>query len=228
MIKIILLDIEGTTTSISFVHDVLFPYAKSNLAEFIKNNITNVKVIECLEETKKTVNTENAEKIDNNKAVSTLLNWIDIDRKHHALKTLQGLIWKKGYENGDYKAHIYDDVLPCLKEWKDQGKKIAIYSSGSVAAQKLLFKYTLAGDLTPYVSNYFDLTIGAKKKLESYLNITKQLSLNANEIMFLSDNVEELDAAKSVGLKTTQLVRPGTDPCHNHTIAKDFTTVECE
>lgn len=226
MPKAILMDIEGTTTSISFVHDVLFPYAKSHLSVFVQNNINDDKVKSCLEHTKETVNKEESRDINDDETITTLLHWIDTDRKHPALKTLQGFIWKNGYESCDYTAHVYDDVLPCMKKWSESGIIMAIYSSGSITAQKLLFKYTNDGDLTPFISNYFDLSIGRKQSPDSYANIVQSLNMDAKEILFLSDTVEELDAAKSINIKTTQLVRPGTNPCKNHPTVKDFTEID--
>ncbi len=223
MIKTVLLDIEGTTTSISFVHDTLFPYAKSRLADFVSENITNSDVAKCVEETRCTVRDEEAKEIDNAGAIKTLLQWIDTDRKHPALKALQGYIWKNGYETGDYTAHVYDDVKAYMQKWKEKGLTIAIYSSGSVNAQKLLFKYTCSGDLTPLISHYFDLSIGGKKDNASYSHIAHQIGVNVDEILFLSDSVEELDAAKSAGFSSTQLVRPGTDRCNSHPAVADFT-----
>ena len=220
------MDIEGTTTSISFVHNVLFPYTKEHLVGFINNNISDMYVIECLKSTKDTVRLEESKDIDDTEAVKTLLHWINIDRKHPALKTLQGLVWKDGYSNSNFTAHIYDDVLPCIKRWKESGKVLAIYSSGSVEAQKLLFKHTCFGNLTKYISLYFDLSTGSKQDPDSYKMITDRLFTECSNILFLSDSADELDAAKSAGLKTTQLVRKGTHPCSNHRNAKDFTEVE--
>ena len=228
MAKYILLDIEGTTTSISFVHDILFPYTKKHLAEFIDNNITDKYVIECLKNTKETVRLEESKDIDNAEAVKTLQHWINIDRKHHALKTLQGLVWKDGYCNSNFTAHIYDDVLPCIKKWKDSGKVIAVYSSGSVEAQKLLFKHTCFGDLTRYISYYFDLSTGSKQDPDAYKRITGRLSTNSRDILFLSDSTDELDAAMSTGIETIQLIRKGTLPCTNHKKAKDFTEIKVD
>ena len=228
MSKYILMDIEGTTTSISFVHDVLFPYTRKHLAEFINNNITDKCVIECLNDTKETVRLEESRDIDTTEAVKTLLHWINIDRKHPALKTLQGLVWKDGYSNSNFTAHIYDDVIPCIQKWHDSGKVLAIYSSGSVEAQKLLFKHTCFGDLTKYISHYFDLQTGRKQEPDSYRRITDRLSAESSDILFLSDSADELNAAISAGLRTTQLIRKGTHPCTNHRNAKDFTEVEID
>ncbi len=224
-IKVVLLDIEGTTTSISFVHDVLFPYAKSKLPNFVSSNLTDKNVLLCLQATIDTVYEEQERVIDTDEAVKTLLAWIKIDRKHSALKTLQGLIWRDGYESGQYTAHVYDDVLANIRRWFDMGIKIAIYSSGSVEAQKLLFKYTSSGDLTSYISNYFDLAVGRKDEAASYLNVIKVLDVDASQILFLSDSETELDAANSVKIVTKQVLRSGTAPCDNHPKVENFENV---
>lgn len=222
MIKKILLDIEGTTTSISFVHDVLFPYAKLHLFDFVRNNITNIQIKEIINDTIKTIYEEDGKSITEDEAIKVLLHWIDIDRKHNALKILQGIIWKSGYENGDYKAHVYNDVLPCIKEWISSGMSIYIYSSGSVKAQKLLFKHTECGDLTPFISGYFDLLVGNKQDCNSYVKIIDQIKEEPKNILFLSDSVNELDAAMLANMSTTQLVRPGTSLCQNHPTVNNF------
>jgi enolase-phosphatase E1 len=156
--------------------------------------------------------------------IRTLLEWIASDRKHTALKKLQGLIWKHGFESGAYISSLYDDVYPCLKKWRERNIDLAIYSSGSVQAQKLLFGHTKEGDLTPLFSNYFDTQVGHKQSEDSYTNIRK--SVPSNEVWFLSDVPEELDAAKAAGIHTVQLVRPGTKACNHHPTAKDFFEVD--
>lgn len=226
MIKVLLLDIEGTTTSISFVVDVLFPYAKSHLTDFVRCNLSNSEVFDCVNVAIKTVFEEDGKEIDTDEAIKTFSHWISTDRKHPALKKLQGFIWKDGYTNGDYTAHIYDDVLPSLKKWKDTGVVVAIYSSGSIEAQKLLFKYTCFGDLTPLISNYFDLSTGNKYEAGSYSTIVNNLNVDSSEVLFLSDSVQELNAAKSIGVQTIQLLRPGTLPCDNHQTRRDFSEIE--
>ena len=132
------------------------------------------------------------------------------------------MIWKDGYEKGDYISELYDDVFPTIKKWKDEGSKISIYSSGSIQAQKLLFKYTGDGDLTPLFSSYYDTTVGHKRETSSYINIVEDLKTAPKNVWFLSDISEELDAAKASGMNTIQLVRPGTTVCDNHAACKDF------
>lgn len=222
MISYILLDIEGTTTPISFVHQVLFPYSASNLADYIKLHANDADVQNGVESTKKTVLEEEGKTIDDDAAINQLLFWIKTDRKHPALKKLQGMIWQHGYESRAFTSEIYDDVLPVLSQWKETGKALGIYSSGSAKAQQLLFRHTGAGDLTPLFSDYFDTDIGHKREKASYHNILLKLNLSGPDVAFLSDVKEELDAAKENSLHTIQLVRPGTQPCHDHLRAETF------
>lgn len=226
MIKFILMDIEGTTTAISFVHEVLFPYASAHLENYIQAHTTDPRVLAELKAVKQTVLEEKKESISNEQAIRQLLTWIKEDRKHTALKNLQGYLWKEGYKKGEYRGHIYDDVLPVIKNWKAAGIQMGIYSSGSVEAQQLLFGFSDKGDLTPYFSAYFDTQIGHKREKQSYQNIQKRLNLPADTILFLSDVEPELDAAKLAGFKTIQIVRPGTPPTERHSRASDFR--ECD
>ncbi len=226
MIRFILMDIEGTTTSISFVHEVLFPYASKHLEDFIQKNLTDPKVRRELDSVKRTVLEEDQKQLTDQEAAGQLLNWIKADRKHTALKNLQGYLWKEGYETGRYKGHVYDDVLPALKVWTSHGIQLGIYSSGSVEAQKLLFGYSEKGDLTPYFSAYFDTNVGHKREEPSYRKIQQSLNWPAESILFLSDVEAELDAARSAGLQTIQLVRPGTQPSDRHTLVHSFDEID--
>ncbi len=222
MIKFILMDIEGTTTSIDFVHKTLFPYASKHLAAFLQENLSDPDVAEQITSVKQTVLEESGQTIADPEAIQSLLTWIKEDRKHTALKALQGYLWKRGYEKGEYQGHLYEDVLPNLLKWKAAGKKLGIYSSGSVEAQKLLFGYSEKGDITGHLSAYFDTTTGHKRATTSYQKIAASLSLEAKEILFLSDVEQELDAAKAAGMRTTQLVRPGTHPSSGHPVVETF------
>src|SRR5690606_18871535 len=139
-----------------------------------------------------------------------LISWIENDRKHGALKTIQGLIWDHGYKNGDFKGHVYEDVKPFFEKIKSLGHTIGIYSSGSVHAQKLIFGYSTDGDLTSYISFYFDTKIGAKRDAFSYQNILNETKFNKEDVTFFSDIPQELEAAKSAGINPVQLLRPGT------------------
>ena len=206
----IVMDIEGTTSSVSFVHDVLFPYAFKNLEKFIQNNKQDQMVAESLSEAARIVRATEGRDIGPDEIIPTLLRWIKEDKKHTPLKTIQGMIWKYGYENKEYQSHIYDDVLPCWKKWQKEQINLAIYSSGSIPAQKLLFKHTSEGNVCHCLSAYFDTTTGAKRDTNSYQKIAKTLETPSESILFLSDIVEELHAAKEAGFQCTHVIRPGT------------------
>ncbi len=210
MILSIVTDIEGTTTPISFVHRVLFPYARERLASFLAENPAHPALADVPEP-----------KLD------TLLGWMDRDEKITALKAIQGEIWKQGYEQGDLLGEIYPDVSPALRRWSRAGLRLFVYSSGSVAAQKLLFSHTPAGDLTPLFQAYFDTNLGPKRDSSSYTAIARAVGGRADEVLFLSDVEAELDAAAAAGLATCQLVRPQdrTEPGTRHQIASDFNHV---
>lgn len=229
MIKAILLDIEGTTTPIDFVHKTLFPYAKANIAQYFSEHFTEVaSEIEQLksEYRKDFQNQIYGRDFDENspESVSNYLEFlIDIDRKSTPLKSLQGRIWQMGYKAGELKGEVYPDVLPAFERWKSEGKTIAIFSSGSVLAQKLIFGYSTFGDLTPYISAYFDTTSGAKKEAESYRKIAESLTVAPADTLFVSDVVAELDAATEAGFQTLLSIREGNGiihkPIHHDAIA---------
>ncbi len=203
MIKAIVTDIEGTTSSLSFVKDVLFPYARAKLPEFVRQHSNNASVKLLLADTCREAGIE----FDIEAAIAALIRWIDEDKKITPLKALQGLIWKAGYDLGDFKSHLYPDAIANLKAWHNQGIALYVYSSGSVLAQKLLFSHTGDGDLTPLFSGFFDTNIGGKKEIDSYRKIAEEIALPANNILFLSDIKEELDAANSAGFHTIWLTR---------------------
>ena len=203
-IKAIITDIEGTTGSIDFVHQVLFPYAKQHLPEFIRRNSQQPEVAEQLDATRREMGQSDA---DLEQVIAQLLQWIAEDKKATPLKALQGLVWEAGYTCGDYTGHVYPDAHQALQQWQQTGLALYIYSSGSVYAQKLLFGYSDFGDLTPWFSGYFDTQVGGKREQSSYQRIRSEIGLPAEQLLFLSDVVEELDAAKAAGLQTVQLVR---------------------
>jgi enolase-phosphatase E1 len=212
----ILTDIEGTTSSISFVRDVLFPYAHQRLPAFIKAHGHTPEVRHWLD----LVATEIAASACQDEVIAeTLQGWIEQDRKHTALKALQGMIWEAGYQQGDFTAPLYPDVAPALHNWHAAGHTLAVYSSGSVPAQKLLFSHTDAGDLTPLLSAYFDTEVGGKREVGSYHAIIQRLAQPANSILFLSDVVEELDAARDAGMQTMLLDRRSDYPQPRHDAA---------
>jgi len=221
MIRAILTDIEGTTSSISFVKDVLFPYARENMEEFVRSHAADAEVRRWLAD----VGKECGRDLDDREAVAELIRWIDEDRKLTPLKALQGLIWEAGYRNGDFHGHVYPEVPRKLGEWKEQGLSLFVYSSGSVHAQKLLFAHTEYGDLTPLFSAYFDTRVGAKQAVDSYRAIAVQTDFLPGEILFLSDIAAELDAAHAAGFKTCQLLRQGASASENHPHAVDFDQV---
>lgn len=228
--RIILTDIEGTTSSISFVKNVLFPYARAALPGFVAQRGQEPAVRQWLD----AVATEiAASACDDTAIVQTLQGWIDADRKHTALKALQGMIWEAGYRNGDYTAHLYPEVAGVLRRWHAAGLPLYVYSSGSVPAQKLFFGYSDAGDLNPLFSGNFDTEVGSKREADSYRRITAAIGAQPADIMFLSDVVEELDAAREAGLDTVLLDRREDYPtpregeaANGHTRVTDFTQIQ--
>ncbi|MFM1893337.1 MAG: acireductone synthase [Crocinitomicaceae bacterium] len=208
-ISCILTDIEGTTTEISFVYDVLFPYFREHLFEW--EDVESDEIQEILTATQRLITEElGSSSLDRKALFKQLLAWSLEDRKVTPLKALQGIIWKKGFETGVLKGHVYPDVAPALARWHSEGKTLAIFSSGSVSAQKQLFGYSIDGDLSPYFSAFFDTQTGMKRDPQTYVAIANSLSMLPANVLFLSDVVEELAAAKQAGMHTTQLVRPGT------------------
>ncbi len=228
--KIILTDIEGTTSSISFVKEVLFPYARRELPNFVREHASDPKVRHWLDQVQLELGSEF---FNDEHLIETLLGWIDSDRKHTALKALQGMIWVAGYRDGDYAAHIYDDATDMLKQWHEAGHKIYVYSSGSVPSQKLFFGHTSEGDLMGLFSGYFDTEMGAKRDPESYRRITDAIDEKASDIIFLSDIVEELDAAREAGMDTALLDRLNDYPeprldeaTHGHQRVESFRDIK--
>jgi enolase-phosphatase E1 len=225
VIRAILTDIEGTTSSISFVKDVLFPYARKRLPAFVETHADKPEVQHWLHEAAKE---EGLVSATQQEVIALLQRWIDEDRKATALKALQGMIWEEGYREGEFRAHVYAEVAPKLQEWKKQGVDLYVYSSGSVAAQKLLFAHSDAGDLTPLFSGYFDTETGPKRDAASYRRIIDAIGLPAADVLFLSDVNEELDAAGSAGLQTTLLARAPTlcPPGASHRCVADFDAIQ--
>ncbi len=222
MIKLYLFDIEGTTTDIRFVHTVLFPYSRTQLPEFVRNHHHEETIAAAVSDVQATVLKEEGRTVDLDGAIAKLLQWIDEDRKHGALKEIQGHIWDLGYSRNDFQGHVYDDVAPSFLRILDSGATVGIYSSGSVHAQKLIFGFSTAGDLTPLIAHYFDTKIGGKRERTSYTNIATATHLSPGEIRFFSDIPQELEAARSAGMSVTHVVRPGTQASDFPSIA-DFT-----
>ena len=222
MIRAIVTDIEGTTSSLSFVKDVLFPYARQRIGEFVHEHAAQPAVRAQLN----AVNEAAGRALSDDEAVAQLIHWIDEDQKITPLKALQGMIWESGYRNHDFQGHVYEDVVHCLRDWKAQGIALYVFSSGSVHAQKLLFGYSVCGDLTALFSGYFDTTIGVKRETGAYRHIARSIGIPAGEILFLSDIREELDAAQTAGLRTCWLVRDGALPANSpHPVALDFSEI---
>lgn len=203
MIRAILTDIEGTTSSLSFVKEVLFPYARAHLGDFLERHAQEPAVAAELAEVARL----SGRQLTLAETTAQLLAWIDADRKATPLKSLQGMIWEAGYRDGDFIAPLYPDVAPALRRWHGEGHTLAVYSSGSVPAQKLLFAHTDAGDLTALFVGFFDTEVGGKRDAESYRAIAGRLASAPDQIVFLSDVVAELDAARDAGLRTVLLDR---------------------
>jgi enolase-phosphatase E1 len=166
---------------------------------------------QVLEQTRVLVLEEQSINLTNKEAIfDQLRQWSIEDRKVTPLKTFQGMVWEQGFKSGAIKGHMYPDVKPALERWAEMGMKLAIFSSGSIAAQKQLFGFSTEGDLTPYFSAYFDTTTGMKRDEQTYHLIVQQLNTPANSVLFLSDIHQELEAANAAGMRTLQLVRPGT------------------
>jgi enolase-phosphatase E1 len=220
--RAVLTDIEGTTTSLAFVHEVLFPYARRNLGDFVRAHAADPPVRRLLDD----VAAEAGETLDDEAAIARLLEWSDADRKVTPLKVLQGWIWEAGYAEGAYRGHVYPDAVAGMKAWKEAGLGLYVYSSGSVHAQELLFAHTDFGDLRDLFDGHFDTRVGPKREAESYRAVAKAIGLPPADVLFLSDIRAELDAAKEAGMATCQLVRPGTEPCDGHPHAADFDGIQ--
>ncbi|MDI6525564.1 acireductone synthase [Pseudomonas otitidis] len=215
-IKAILTDIEGTTSAVSFVFDVLFPYAARHLPGFVSEHATEPAVAEQVE----AVRRESGEpEASVERVVAILLQWIAEDRKATPLKALQGMVWEQGYRAGQLKGHVYPDAVEALRRWRAEGYRLYVYSSGSIQAQKLIFGCSEAGDLSPLFSGYFDTTSGPKREAGSYRRIVEAIGLPAEEVLFLSDVVQELDAAREAGLPTVGLAREGGELAGHPTVA---------
>ncbi|HJT66648.1 MAG TPA: acireductone synthase [Pyrinomonadaceae bacterium] len=208
----ILLDIEGTTTPIAFVHDVLFSYARTHVRDYLAKHFDDEAVQADIRLLRDEAVKEGFPSDDMDEIINYINHLIDLDRKSTGLKSLQGKIWHKGYADGTLRAQVFPDVAPALARWRAAGLNVSIFSSGSVLAQQLLFAHTEAGDLTPFINHYFDTSVGKKSDAESYRRIAEAMKLQPNEILFISDVVAELAAARQAGLKTAISIRPGNQP----------------
>jgi enolase-phosphatase E1 len=208
----ILLDIEGTTTPISFVYDVLFPFARARVADYVKTaDLTDLK-----SEHDEDVRLGHHPPPWSSEPVAYIHWLMDQDRKSTALKTLQGQIWLEGYRGGELRGEVFKDVPPALQRWQRDNIDVRIFSSGSILAQRLLFSTTAAGDLTKFLNGYFDTTTGPKNQAASYAQIAAAFSVAASRILFISDVTRELDAARDAGMQTSLCVRPGNHPQPEH------------
>src|SRR5262245_43368084 len=234
----ILLDIEGTTSSISFVYDVMFPYVRKHLTFEVFSNWMEPEYIEAFHAIARDAGHESLDAWLKKEGLTRenplraaeivckeVTRLMDTDVKATGLKQLQGLIWQSGFEGGELKAHVYEDVPPALAAWQAAGNDVRIYSSGSVQAQKLFFGHTIAGDLVPHFRAHYDTTTGPKREASSYLTIAKDFGLPPGEILFLSDVAVELDAARAAGMQTGLVVRPGNAAApagHTHPVIESF------
>lgn len=222
-LQAILTDIEGTTSDIRFVQQVLFPYARARLPNWLAEHATDAAVRPWLQATAHEAGLSAAATPAQLAAV--LQGWMDADRKATPLKALQGMIWREGYAAGDFVAHVYDDVAPTLRAWRARGLRLFVYSSGSAQAQQQFFAHSAAGDLTPLFEGWFDTETGPKREAASYARIAAAIGVAPAQILFLSDIVAELDAARASGLRTTLLCRPPQQCAADapHPCVHDFT-----
>ncbi|MBN3082602.1 acireductone synthase [Pectobacterium polaris] len=223
MIKAIVTDIEGTTSDIRFVHSVLFPYARERLAYTVRQHGSDPEIAQALNALRQELGQPDA---DSETLIAALNQFMDEDRKSTALKQLQGIIWRAGYRNGDFQGHLYPEVAAQLAAWQQQGLRLYVYSSGSVEAQQLLFGYSNAGDLRPLFSDYFDTRVGAKRETDSYRTIAQAIGLPAEQLLFLSDIRQELDAAQEAGWHTCQLIRDDADNVSRHRQVARFDQID--
>lgn len=228
--RAVLLDIEGTTTSIDFVYDVLFPFARREIPGFVERTWGEPATVAAVEALAKQAETdiltgldevppipEDDSPAERQQAVIRNALWqMDLDRKTTALKRLQGLVWDAGYTSGTLRGHVYPDVPKALAAWQERGVPVHIYSSGSIAAQKMLFGASEAGDLTGYISGYFDTTSGAKTDAQSYRKIAESLGLAPRDVVFVTDSLDEAWAASAAGMDTCVSTRPGNPEAPEH------------
>ena len=217
--QLILLDIEGTVSPLAFVHDVMFPYARQRAGAYVAAH-WGMEVISQLAH-------DAGVPAFATPAEAAVYRLMDADAKVTGLKQLQGMIWEEGFRNGELRSTLFDDVPQALAEWRRMGREMRIYSSGSIHAQKLFFAHTESGDLTPHFSGYYDTTTGSKREAASYTAIAADCGLMAEEILFVSDLVEELNAARTAGMFTALAVRPGNKAVltHEHPVITSFSEI---
>lgn len=241
MPKAILLDIEGTTSSVSFVYDVMFPFVRRELDRYLAAHWEDPAMLAARDAIARDAGQPSFadwiappglprdEALRGQRLVrDEVLRLMDGDVKATGLKLLQGMIWEEGFQSGELQAHLYDDVLPAIVAWRQAGIEVRIYSSGSIQAQQLFFGHTIRGNLLPHLSGHYDTTTGPKRVAESYRKIGADIGLPAAEILFLSDVAAELDAARDAGLQTALVLRPGNAPSpadHGHATITSFAEI---
>ncbi|MBO6635819.1 acireductone synthase [Parvibaculum sp.] len=203
-IRAVVTDIEGTTTPLAFVHEVLFPYARERIRQFVKKHEGDSEVAAALAEARQLGGIGD---VDTDATADLLLSWMEEDRKAGPLKLLQGLIWRQGYEEGALKGEVYEDAAALLEQWHERGLRLFVYSSGSEEAQRLIFGRSDKGDLAKLFEGFFDTRIGAKVEADSYKTIVREAGLNAEEMLFLSDHAGEIAAARDAGMKAVRIDR---------------------
>jgi enolase-phosphatase E1 len=232
-VRVVLLDVEGTTTAVAFVHDVLFPYARARLGEFLRTAATKPSIRDDVAmlfgewRAEKEPGAPGWRQDTGDQVLASAAAYaawlMDRDRKSTALKSIQGQIWEGGYRSGQIRSHVYPDVRPALERCRARGRSIAIYSSGSVLAQRLLFAHTTEGDLTPLIDDFFDTTTGPKREAESYRRIADALRVAPASVLFVSDVAAELDAARAAGLRTALCLRSSAPPAAaEHPVLRTF------
>jgi enolase-phosphatase E1 len=227
----ILLDVEGSTSSIKFVYEVLFPFARTHLEDYLRQHWDELPAAQARAQIERDTGKTFPPDVESGLAPlrDEVLRLMDADANATGLKALQGLIWQQGYDAGLLTSHVYPDVPAALQQWVKQGIDVRVYSSGSVGAQRVFFANTTAGDLRPYLRGHYDTTVGAKRDAESYRTIVADMKLSADRVLFLSDVVPELDAAAAAGLRTGLVVRPDNPPVlapHGHPVVTDFGQIE--
>lgn len=201
---VVLTDIEGTTTDIAFVHEVLFPFARRTLPELIRTRAAEPEIAAALAAARERAEAPGMSLDD---TIALLLRWIAEDRKETSLKTLQGIAWEAGYASGELVSPVYPDAVAALRAWHAAGYALAVYSSGSERAQRLLFAHTDAGDLTPLFGAYFDTRVGAKVEQASYVRIADRLGVAPERVLFLTDAPAEVAAARAAGCRVVRVDR---------------------
>jgi enolase-phosphatase E1 len=234
-IRVLLLDIEGTTTPIDFVYKTLFPYASREVESFLREHADSIEIVSLIRELHAQRDADDVSGSqppawrDDDGGEATIVSAADYvrwlmakDSKCTALKALQGKIWQQGFENGELHGEAYDDVAPAFARWREQGREVCIYSSGSVLAQRLLFGSVSSGDLTPYISNYFDTQMGAKTASSSYRKIARELGRAEAEILFVSDAAKEIAAAIEAGMQAVLCVRDRAESASGFEVIRTF------